>query len=368
MPTPPDRRPRRAVISGYLIQLARASAGISQERLAEILGVGRTTMQAWETGRRPVSSVAHGGIVELHQRLVHLGADPAIVDLFTPAAEADMLLAAVLDIPADAVDLDRHPLGWTVLRQDVAELVLWAAVGQVPLAARALPPVPRFGPQADRPELDPEDAAAFMDAMRILADRARGRHTLLHRQVVFLASASPTAAAGTWGADPGALAHFRRPVGWTPHWAGARSLAIARARAGDPEPLREFIAHADDAWENANLAYWAYWCGDDGRRQASDEFMAAPALSRWRGDRLFAHLSRRLDPSSTRTELNVHTLWALLMVRPILPAGDPHATARVLDQAVPLLDSGVLSSRAEGELRSVTYALNVIASMKEQPL
>ena len=368
MPTPPDRRPRRAVISGHLIQLARASAGISQERLAEILGVGRTTMQAWEIGRRPVSAVSHGGVVELHQRLLHLGADPGVVDLFGPAAEADMLLAAVLDMPAAAVDLDRHPLGWTVLRQDVAELVLWAAVGQVPLAARSLPPVPRFGPQADRPELDPRDTAVFLDALRILADRARGQHTLLHRQAVFLASASPAAAAATWGTEPAALVHFRKSVGWSPHWAGARSLAIARARAGDPEPLREFIAHADDAWEIANLAYWAYWCGDDGRRQANDEFMARPALSRWRGDRLFAHLSRRLDPSSTRTELNIHTIWSLLQVRPGLPAGDTEAAVRVRDQAVPLLDSGVLSSRAEGELRSVTYALNVIASMKEQPL
>jgi transcriptional regulator with XRE-family HTH domain len=364
-----QRRPRRAVISGHLVQLARASAGLSQEDLADDLGVSRGSVQSWEAGRRPISAVAHGAAVELHQRLLYLGADPGIVDLLTPAAEADTLLDAVLDQPAVTVDLDRHPLGWTVLRQDVAELVLWAAVGQTPLAAAQLPVVPKFGPQTDRPELDPGDTIAAVEALRILAERARGRSVLLHRQAVFLASAAPGAADVAWRPEPATLDHFRKPVGWTPHWAGARSLAIAAARAGDPEQLRAFIAHADDAWETANLRYWAYWCGDDHRRQASDAFMTGPARSRWRGSRLYAHLARRLDPESTRTELNVHTLWSLLIARPSLAAGDPDATERILTRAVPLLDSGVLSPKVERELRSVTYALTVINNMsKEQSL
>lgn len=367
MPTPPDRRPRRAVISGHLIQLARASAGVSQERLADLLGVSRTTMQAWETGRRPVSSMAHGDVVELHQRLLHLGAVPDLIDLFGPAAEADAILAAVIDLPATSIDLDRHPLGWTVLRQTVAELIMWATSGQTPPVCAALPERTRRGPQAAGPELDPVDEASFFESLRVLADRARGHHSLLHRQAVFLGSAKPGAGAAAWArADADVLAHLRRPMGWTPHWPSARSLAIARARTGDRDALREFVQHADDAWEQANLAYWAYWAGDLHGRQANDDFMAAPSGMRWRGTRLYAHLSKRLDPAAAGAELNIHSLWSLLQVRPQLPAGDAESTARILGQAEPVLDSGVLSARAEGELRSVRYALTVLNRMTRE--
>ncbi len=368
MPRTSHTRPRRAIISGHLLQLARASAGVTQEGLAEDLLVSRTAVQSWESGRRPLSAMSQGDALRLRQRLLTLGADAAILDLFAPAAEADFLLAAILDLPAASVDIDRHPLGWTVLRQTVAELVVWAASGQTPPACAGLAAPERRGPQSDRPEMDPGEPRQFFDALHVIADRARGRHSLLHRQAVFLSSADPNADASTWTRpDPAVTDHFRKPMGWTPHWPAARSFAVARARAGDPEPLLDFIKHADAAWEHANLAYWAYWCGDLAT-QPNDAFMAAPEGRRWGGTRLFAHLSRRLNPGSSRTELNVRSLHSLVLARPSLAGADPDAAARVLAGAEPLLDSGDLSARAEAELRSVHYALTVLTRItKERP-
>jgi transcriptional regulator with XRE-family HTH domain len=357
MPTTPRPRPRRGIISGYLIRLCRLSAETTQEELAAIIGVDRGTIQGWESGRRPITAASYGDVNELAHRLVALGARGDLVAALSPATDADLLLSALLDMPPETVDLDAHPLGWTVLSHAVVEMLAWALVGHPPRVCAEGPPAPRRGPSADRPELDPGEARAVFANLRVLAERAAGRAPLLHRQAVFLASDDPdlstTAPARP---DPDAMEHFRRVAGWTPHWPRARSLAIALARAGDPEPLRGFIEHADDAWETANLQYWAYWCGDAHDRQRSDDFMASRSL-RWRGTRLYGHLTRRLDPSSSRTELNIHTLWSLLRVRPGLPADDPDATARLLGQSGLLLDSGALSLRAEGELRSVRYAL-----------
>ncbi|NUT31444.1 MAG: helix-turn-helix transcriptional regulator [Hamadaea sp.] len=367
MPKPSATRPRRAVISGHLIQLARVSAGITQERLAELLGASRNAVQGWESGRRPITAVGHGAVMALQHRLVALGARSDLVAALSPATEADLLLAALLDNP---VDDEHHPLGWTVLRHGVVEMLLWALAGHPPRVAPSAPAAARRGPAAPRPELDPgEDAAAF-DALRNLAERTAGRaeQLLTHRQAVFLASVDPSASPTEWTRpDPATREHFRRPIGWTPHWASARSLAVALARSGDPEPLAAFIRNADDAWELANLQYWAYWCGDLAERQADDQFMSGTRTP-WRGSRLYAHLTTRLDPASSRTDLNIHTLWSLLQVQPGLPADDPAATARLLSQTEPLLDSGELSTRAVGELRSVRYALMMQGhTAKEQP-
>ena len=58
-----------------------------------------------------------------------------------------------------------------------------------------------------------------------------------------------------------------RGDGWSPIWVAKRSLAVCRARGGDPELLRQFIAHDlnDDICEAASLNYWAYWLGQAGR-------------------------------------------------------------------------------------------------------
>jgi DNA-binding transcriptional regulator YiaG len=48
----PAGRPREGLITGFLLKLIRESAGLTQEALAEHLGLDRNTVQGWESGRR----------------------------------------------------------------------------------------------------------------------------------------------------------------------------------------------------------------------------------------------------------------------------------------------------------------------------
>ena len=48
--------------------------------LAEALGADKTTVQGWETGRRPLTSARAGNVIALRTELLDLGADPALVD------------------------------------------------------------------------------------------------------------------------------------------------------------------------------------------------------------------------------------------------------------------------------------------------
>ena len=44
-----DARPRQGLITGYLFKLIREYAGLTQETLAEHLGVDANTVQGWAT-------------------------------------------------------------------------------------------------------------------------------------------------------------------------------------------------------------------------------------------------------------------------------------------------------------------------------
>jgi len=48
------------VVSGFVLKLARQSAALTQEKLAEVLTVDVTTVQGWESGRRPLAAMNAG--------------------------------------------------------------------------------------------------------------------------------------------------------------------------------------------------------------------------------------------------------------------------------------------------------------------
>ena len=107
----------RGLITGALFKVARESAGLTQQDLADALGADKTTVQGWETGRRPLTSARAGNVVALRTELLDLGADPALVDSLDTAAQADHILDRLLDgDPADA----RHPLAVRVLPQPLS--------------------------------------------------------------------------------------------------------------------------------------------------------------------------------------------------------------------------------------------------------
>lgn len=274
----PVSRPRRGVVTGYLMKLIRESIPASQEQLAEHLGVDRGTVQGWESSRRSFTAVPHGYSLAIRQRLVRLGGHRTLLHALDRAAEADLLIGQILDSdPADAVD--NHPLGWSVLNHAVTDLISWAVSGAEPriIQHANLSPAERRGPTAAGPSLDAADRRRFFENLRMLADRAASNDDviLLHRQACYLGSLDRTGAPAAWLAPAGTFPYFHRAQPWTPRWVDARSVATSLARQGDRQPLRDFITHAhcDDQSELAGLNYWAFWVGEIDQQQPDDRFI-----------------------------------------------------------------------------------------------
>ncbi|MET7567510.1 helix-turn-helix transcriptional regulator [Streptomyces sp. NPDC005492] len=351
-------RSRSGVISGYVFRLIREQLGHTQETIAEQLRVSADTVAGWESGRRPLTAVPVGQILVYRRRLMRLGTVPALLQALERAMEADVLLASALDGDVSAED---SPLGAWVMQRDLVEVLAWPLNGVPPRTVRGLPSPPRQrrGPVPSAPELPTDDRRRFFTHMRQTAEQARGdAQFLLRRQALYLSGYDDQPDASEW------LAHQQateRPRGWLVGWLNARSVAAVAARQGDRERMNHFINSAlmdDDAGEAANLNYWAYWVGESQHLQLSDDFIASRTPGPWPGDKLLAHLVEGLAPHHGYVDLNIHSLWSLLAVRPnLLKSG---VAARALRDRLPvMLDGGELSDRAHRELESIMYAIRL---------
>lgn len=354
-------RPRRGIITGYLLRLVRESIPASQEQLAERLAVDRATIQGWESGRRPLTQVPHGQVLALRHRLARLGGNTTLIGALDRAAEADYLLGQIID--ADPSNPETHALGWSVMNHALTDMISWAVSGARPriLGHAGLSVPARRGPVPAGPELDADDRRAFFDNLRVLADQAgSGEEILLHRQACYLGSLDRTGDPAAWITPPSRFAYFHRAEPWSPRWVDARSVATSLARQGDPQPLRDFIAHAhaDDTSEMAGLNYWAYWVGEIDGHQPDDTFMATRDLG-WRGIRLLRHIVERLDTGHAFLDLNIHSLWALMQARPGLAHDDPGTGRALLTRGAQLLDGAEISAQSRQELSAVLYGLRV---------
>jgi transcriptional regulator with XRE-family HTH domain len=66
---------------------------MTQEKFAELLGVDVTTVQGWESGRRPLSAISAGDFLRICGRLSRMGAPASTGRYLREAVEADQVLA-----------------------------------------------------------------------------------------------------------------------------------------------------------------------------------------------------------------------------------------------------------------------------------
>jgi transcriptional regulator with XRE-family HTH domain len=188
----PAGRPRDGLITGFLLKLIRESAGLTQEALAEQLGVDRNTVQGWESGRRSLTGTRVATLVQLRHRLRQLGADPRLLAVMDDAAEADYVLAYALATEPGESRPVAHPLACWVPKRSFAYMLAWPFTGQLPVALRQHAGPSRRGPVAQTPALTTQERTHFFQHLRMVAERSLGDHelseasgTLLRRNVYY---------------------------------------------------------------------------------------------------------------------------------------------------------------------------------------
>ncbi len=351
-------------VSGFLLKLIRESAGLTQVQLAETLGLDVASVQGWESGRRPLTALRAADLVQLRSRLLREGARPTVLAMLEGAIEADLIIAQTVQAGGRRIDTTGHPLGATVHQSKLTDLITWPFTGIAPLALQNLVTVrARRGPVPDRPPLAEDDRNRFFDHLLVTADVSRDEYAALpRRQAIYLLGFDARAGTAEWlrAEQLRALRHAGR-TDHVPSWVIVRSSAVALASDGDREPLRAFVERtvATDRLEQANLNYWAYWVGEIEGLQADDEFMVRVDLRDWSGARLLGHLLERLHPGSGHAELDIHTVWALLLVHPALLSDHPGLRSAAASTVDKLAADPDLNARARRELSDIAYAVRL---------
>ncbi|GGK77874.1 hypothetical protein Ppa06_41920 [Planomonospora parontospora subsp. parontospora] len=171
---------REGRISGYVLKVIRESAGLTQDRFAERLAVDVTTVQGWESGRRPLMAVSTGAYLSLRHALLRFGVRSQLLAQLDMALEADRFVGYVLSTKADKPAAADHPLASWVITRPFTDLVAWPFTAATPSglegAARA---TGRRGPVATAPSLLPDERALlhpYENRSRERRRRPGGRH------------------------------------------------------------------------------------------------------------------------------------------------------------------------------------------------
>lgn len=351
------------VVSGFVLKIARQSATLTQERFAEVLGVDVTTVQGWESGRRPLSAVNAGDFLRLGGRLSRLGAPASTGRHLREAVEADQVLSTGVAAGRAWVDPDNHPLAASVHRWAITNLITWPIIGRTPHHLQEFAThLPRRGPTPTRPVLSSEERTRFFDHLLTVAERARNAdEALLRRQAVYLLGFDGRREITDWLRGEWNRAGRRRlKLDDIAGLLEARSASVALAVAGDSSRLSDFVARmTEGSREIANLNYWAHWIGELGDEQTNDAFMLDADTRSWTGTRLLQHLVDRIEPGSPHLPLNIYTLHSLIASRPSLLDGRPAVRASLAGVLDRLVDSDNLSRAGRDQLAGLRYAVRI---------
>lgn len=332
-------------IGGALLAAIRKSIPMTQEELSSQLGVSTTTVQAWEQARKPLVNAPFTRLQNLRRELRAMAADPALLELWDDALQADVILAEL-----DTCDPERHPLALVVPDRTATELLAWPLSGQPPRQLTDSKAVLAVG-RGER--------KTVTTALREVGDRATGdgeRPAMLRRQVQFLlATARDDPDAARWAADA-RTRDLHSPASldtWTPGWTVARTAAFAASQDGNLDPIHRFIEQglSDDRLVRANLNYWAYYSGEYSSPWNGDSAMTED--SDWTGTRLLGTLLRGIVHAPYR-DICAHSLWALLLSHRQL-AGSPQWQLRISEAVTQALDTGLLADSARQRLDQVNY-------------
>ncbi|WP_166459624.1 helix-turn-helix domain-containing protein [Amycolatopsis pithecellobii] len=352
------------IIAGFVLKLGRQSAGVTQEQLAEAAGVDTTTVQGWESGRRPLAAMQIGDFVRLRATLTRLGAPAAVGWHLNEAIEADLVLAAAVDASNRWIAPHQHPLAANVHRRSLTNLITWPITGAMPAQLRSLASTGRRrGPVATRPVLYSDEQARFFEHMLTLTEQSTTPESaLLRRQAVYLLGFDGSADTREWLRSEWRRASQRRVAdNDVPRLLEARSASVALATLGERDVLDGFTARLSDhpRPEAANLNYWAYWIGELRDDQVDDQFMLDTDPGSWGGVNLVQHLTQRVDPASPHLALNLHTLCALIASRPSLLTDWPHLRAPLAQAVEAGLSSNGLARVERDQFAGLHYALRI---------
>ncbi|MEU1391065.1 MULTISPECIES: helix-turn-helix domain-containing protein [unclassified Nonomuraea] len=160
-------------ISGHVLKVIRESTGMTQERFAEPLGLDVTTIQGWESGRRPLMAISTGTYLSSRHWLLRLGIRSRLLFQLDMALEADRFVGHVLGTEPGKARAEDHPLASWVITRPLTDLVAWPFTGTAPSAmAGTARGTGRRGPVATSPSLLPDERAHFFEHLKVVAERA----------------------------------------------------------------------------------------------------------------------------------------------------------------------------------------------------